>query len=167
MAMDTLQKLMVQGLQAVYDAEQQGVEGAQEIADAVTSPELKQNMQQGLEQTRNELIPRLETALQAAGATTERVPNDIMKGILNVGKKIRDESTESSVRDAGIIASAQIAMHYYIAAYGTLGAHAKTLGIQEVAEMCEQTVSERKRRDEQLTTIAEGVVNQQAEAAGQ
>lgn len=88
-----------------------------------------------------------------------------MKGILSVGKKIQTETTEASVRDAGIIASAQSALHYYIAADGTLGAHAKTLGIAEVAEMCEQTVRERKKRDEKLTQIAEGIVNRQAEAA--
>ena len=156
---------MVQGLQAVYDAEQQGVEGAQGIADAVTSPELKQEMQQGLDQTRNNLIPRLEQALEQAGAGTERVPNEIMKGILSVGKKIQTETSEPAVRDAGIIASAQIAMHYYIAAYGTLGAHAQTLGVTEVAQLCEQTVKEFKERDEKLTKIAEQVVNQQAQAA--
>lgn len=161
---DTLQKLHIQGLQAIYDAEQQKIEGASQIADAVQSPELKQALEEGLQATKQR-ISRLEQALQEAGAPTERVPNDVMKGILSVGNKIRTETTEPSVRDAGIIASAQIGMHYFIAAYGTMRAYAETLGLNEVAEMSRQTVQEIKQQDERMSQIAEGIVNQQAQAA--
>lgn len=163
---DTLQKLHVQGLQAIYDAELQAIEGAPKIHESISSPELRQTLDQNLESTR-QLIPRLEQALQQAGATTERVPNPIMQGILTVGSRIQNETSEPAVRDAGIIAGAQIGMHYFIAAYGTMRAYAETLGNREVAELSEQLVQQRKQQDEQLSQIAEGIVNKQAQAAGQ
>lgn len=165
MEIDTLNKLFVQGLQAIYDAEQQGIEVAPSIADGVTSPELRQALAQYLESARA-TIPRLEQALKQAGAPTERVPNDIMKGILSVGKKIQNETTEPNVRDAGIIAGAQISTHYFIAAYGTMRAYAETLGLREAAEMSADILQERKRYDEQMTEIAERTVNQKAKAGG-
>lgn len=163
---DSLQKLHVQGLQAIYDAQLQEVEAAPSVLKEASSPELKQALQQRLEATQ-QLIPRLEQALQQAGASTERVPNPVMQGILNVKRMIQNETTVPAVRDAGIIAGAQIGMHYFIAAYGTMRAYAETLGIREVAQLCEEVVQQLKQQDEQMTQIAEQTINQQAQAAGQ
>jgi ferritin-like metal-binding protein YciE len=66
------------------------------------------------------------------------------------------------VSDASLIAGAQIAEHYEIAAYGTAAAHAKLLGRQEDLQLLQQTLQEEKKTDELLTQIAERSVNQKA-----
>jgi len=65
--------------------------------------------------------------------------------------------------------AAQKVEHYEIATYGTLVQLAKTLGINDAAEILHQTLEEEKQADEKLTEIAEWNVNQVAaqEAGGE
>jgi ferritin-like metal-binding protein YciE len=65
-------------------------------------------------------------------------------------------------RDAGIIMAAQKVEHYEIATYGSLVQLAKTLGMNDAAEILHQTLDEEKQADEKLTEIAEWNVNQAA-----
>jgi ferritin-like metal-binding protein YciE len=66
------------------------------------------------------------------------------------------------VRDAAIISAAQKIEHYEIASYGTLCAFAKVLGLEEVADLLEQTLEEEKEADSKLTDVAESSVNFEA-----
>ncbi len=161
MAINGLQELMVQGMQAVYDAEQQGVNAAPAIAERATTPELKQKLQERTEKGRQQ-IQRLEEAIQKAGGQTRAEPNEIAKGILAVGNKIMNETQDPHARDAGIIASAQIALHYHMAAYGTLRSYADALGNQEASQLMQQTLDERKQQDQEMSQLATQVVNPKA-----
>ncbi|HEY0777496.1 MAG TPA: DUF892 family protein [Gemmatirosa sp.] len=163
MAINGLQELFVQGLQAVYDAEQQGINAAPAIAARVTHPELKQKLQERTDRGQQQL-QRLEQAIQQAGSTPKGEPNEIAKGILAVGNKIMNETQDPDARDAGIIASGQIALHYHMAAYGTLRAYAEALGNDEAAQLLQQTLDERKQQDQDMTQLAEQVVNPKATA---
>jgi len=70
----------------------------------------------------------------------------------------------SEALDAGLLAGAQAVEHYEISRYGTLRAWAEQDGMQEVVRILSQTLEEEKRTDQLLTRIAEGGVNQEAEA---
>ena len=52
--------------------------------------------------------------------------------------------------------------HYEIAAYGSLRTHAALLGMQEAAELFEETLNEEKEADEKLSAIAESSINVEA-----
>ncbi len=161
MPIQGLQELMVQGLQAVYDAEQQGLRAAPAIAERATDPELRQKLD---ERTRRgqEQVGRLEQAIRAAGAEPNGEPNQIAQGILATADKIMNETQDPDARDAGIIASAQIALHYHMAAYGTLRSYADALGNAEVSRQLQETLDERKQQDQDMTRLAERVVNPRA-----
>lgn len=73
-----------------------------------------------------------------------------------------NEAQDPDARDAGIIASGQIALHYYIAAYGTLRSYADALGNQEASQLMQQTLDERKQQDQDMSRLAEQVVNPKA-----
>lgn len=165
MAIDSLNKLFVYGLPAIYDAEQQNIEVAPSIAESVTSPELKQVLAQYLESSQA-AIPRLEEALKQAGAPTERFPNEIAQAILSFGKQMQNETSDPNARDAGIIASTQVLTHYFVAAYGAMRAYAETLGLPEAAEMFAQLLQQRKQQDEQMTELAEQTINRKAKSSG-
>ena len=64
--------------------------------------------------------------------------------------------------DALLIASAQRAEHYEMAAYGTLVAWAQAMGHNEAVQLLQQTLDEEKAADKKLSTLAEGGINQQA-----
>ena len=65
--------------------------------------------------------------------------------------------------DAGIISAAQKIEHYEIATYGTLRQFAQTLRISNAAELLEQTLSEEKAADENLSRLAVTAINVQAD----
>jgi ferritin-like metal-binding protein YciE len=58
--------------------------------------------------------------------------------------------------------SAQKVEHYEIAAYGSLTQLAKTIGLDEVADILAQTLAEEKDTDVLLTQIAESHINYEA-----
>jgi hypothetical protein len=84
-----------------------------------------------------------------------------MAGIIEEGKSVMDEFDDPAL-DAGLIASAQRVEHYEIAAYGTLVAWARAMGLEEAADLLQETLDEEKAADEKLTSLAEGGINQEA-----
>ena len=67
-----------------------------------------------------------------------------------------------SVLDAALIAGAQRAEHYEIAAYGTLAYFAEMLGNDKAKNLLGQTLDEEKAAGEKLSTIAKSSVNREA-----
>lgn len=161
MAINGLKELFGEGLRAVYAANQRGAEAAEATIQAASNPELKQMLQSGTEMAKGQ-VKRLEQVFQAVGAQPSGRQNDMIDGIIAASRKIVDEPTDASVRDAGIIASGQIAFHYYIAAYGTLASYARTLDMNEAADLLHQTLEEFKQHDEDYSRLAKQIVNPRA-----
>jgi len=83
-----------------------------------------------------------------------------MEGLAKEGEGIVEETEEgTATRDVGIILASQKIEHYEIATYGGLTQLAKTLGLDDVAELLGQTLGEEKEADELLTEIAENDIN--------
>jgi ferritin-like metal-binding protein YciE len=71
----------------------------------------------------------------------------------------------TSALDAGLLAAAQAVEHYEISRYGTLKTRASELGLQDAVKLLDATLGEEKQTDADLTTLADSLVNQEAEAA--
>ena len=86
-----------------------------------------------------------------------------MEGLAKEGEGII-ESTEpgTATRDVGIILASQKVEHYEIATYGGLTQLANTLGLDDVAELLYQTLTEEKAADQKLTDVAESDINYKA-----
>ncbi len=69
----------------------------------------------------------------------------------------------SPALDAGLLAAAQAVEHYEISRYGTMKTWAQELGLSDAVRLLDLTLQEEKKTDLALTTIAESVVNQEAE----
>ena len=163
MAKEAMKELFAQGLQALYTAGQQGSQAAAAALEAASAPELKQELQQGSQMAKRH-AERLERLLSLAGAPAQGTKNEISEGIQAASKRIMEVANDPQARDAGIIASGQIALHYYIAAFGTLAANAKALGMTEAAGLLHEMVEDSKRQDERYTQLAEQLINKQAAA---
>lgn len=163
MANDALKTLFVQGLQALHTAGEEGSKSAAANLDAASAPELKQMLREGSEAAKGH-AERMEQLFQMAGARPGGKENPVMRGIQAANEQILDASDDAQTRDAGIIATGQIALHYHIAAFGTLGAYAKALGMTEAAGLLHRMVEECKQMDERYTRLAETVVNPRASA---
>ena len=156
--------LFTHQLKDVYDAEHQLTEALPKMADAATSSDLKNAFNTHLMETR-EQIKRLDQVFQLLGKNPERETCPAMKGLVKEGQETISASGDPQVKDAALIASAQRAEHYEIAAYGTLRTLAQTVGRQDVASLLQQTLDEEGNADKKLTRIAESHVNSEASQA--
>ena len=163
MKLETLQHLFVEQLRDLYDGEQQITKALPKLIEKSTHEELKDALQEHLDVTR-EQIRRLEQIFGMLGEEASGETCKGMKGVIAEGDGLVGDAKDNSVRDAGIIASAQRVEHYEIAGYGTVRTYARLLGRQEIANLLEQTLEEEKEADQTLSQIADSV-NVEAKAA--
>jgi ferritin-like metal-binding protein YciE len=64
-----------------------------------------------------------------------------------------------------LLSAAQSVEHYEISRYGTLVAWAEELGYRDAVPLLQATLAEEKATDKALSELAEGTINQEAEAA--
>jgi len=159
--LNSLDDLLVDQLQDLYDAEQRLVDALPKMAEAANSQLLKDAFRQHLRETETH-GQRLERAFQSLGKTAQSKTCDAMKGLVSEGQEMIDADGDPDVKDAALIAAAQRVEHYEIAAYGTARTFARRLGCQDVARQLEQTLEEEKATDEKLTQLAESTINEQA-----
>jgi ferritin-like metal-binding protein YciE len=100
---------------------------------------------------------RIDRALQEAGGSGEQ-KNPVLEGLYEVSRQIRQQAPDDTSRDLGIIANGQLALHYWIAAFGTIRTYASQLGMSETAEAMQTSLDEAKQGDEQHTEIAKRIM---------
>ena len=157
----TLHDAFIDELRDVYDAEKQLIKALPKLAEAASSPELKEAFESHLEETKGQ-IERLEEVFASLDEKVQGKHCDGIEGIIDEGETTMAEDFEPTAMDACLIAAGQRAEHYEIAAYGTLVAWARSLGHAEAAELLEETLNEEKLADEKLTALAEGSINDEA-----
>lgn len=162
MKIENLRQLFETELCYIYDCEQKLVKkGLPTMISAATSPELRNALEQHLEETRNH-IARLERVFSTLGREPKTEDNDILDEITSSSKDMVDDIKVSSVRDAAIIVGGNKVEHYEMAVYGSLVSFAQQLGLNEAANLFQQTLNEEKAADAKLTQIGETVVNARA-----
>lgn len=157
-----LEKLFTDSLKDIYWAEKHLTKTLPKMKKKATTDELKSAIEEHLAQT-EEHVSRLEQVFEICGKKAQAKKCDAMEGLTKEGDSIIEETEANTMtRDAGIIMAAQKVEHYEIATYGTLVQLAKTLGMNNAAEILHQTLEDEKQADEKLTEIAEWNVNQAA-----
>jgi ferritin-like metal-binding protein YciE len=163
--MESVRELLIEQMRDLYDAEKQLVKALPKLAKTASNDQLKEAFESHLEQTRGH-VQRLEQAFEALNQRPRSKPCEAMKGLIEEGKETMEEDLEDALMDSALIAAAQKVEHYEIAGYGTLKTWARSLGLDEVAELLEATLEEEKEADQKLTEVADGVL-MEAEAANQ
>lgn len=88
-----------------------------------------------------------------------------MEGILKEGEKMLGADMSPEALDAAIIGACQKVEHYEICGYGTALAYARELKLDQVAELLAQSLEEEYEADDNLTFLAVGHLNLEAEFA--
>jgi ferritin-like metal-binding protein YciE len=161
--MDSIRELLIDEMKDLYDAEKQLVKALPKMVKAASNPELSQAFESHLEQTRGH-VQRLEQAFELMGEKAKSKPCEAMKGLIEEAGSQLEEDLDGAVLDSAIICAAQKVEHYEISGYGTLSTWAKSLGLDDVAALLDETLSEEKDADEKLTEIG-GTVLSEAEAS--
>jgi len=161
---DSLDSLLVEQLQDLYDAENRLIDALPKMADAASSPSLKQAFQSHLEETKGQ-VNRLEQAFQLLDQSANRKSCEAMKGLIKEGEEMIKAKGDSAIKDAALIAAAQRVEHYEMAGYGSARNFAQRCGRQDVADLLQQTLQEEGDADKKLTQIAESSINADAARA--
>ena len=158
MSLDSLEKLFLEELKDVYNAEKQILRALPRMAKAADSPELEKAFTQHLKETEGQ-VQRLERIFKELGQAARGKKCKGMEGLL-------EEEGDPAVIDAALIASAQRVEHYEIAAYGCLRAYASLLGYSDAERLLSQTLKEEEAADKKLSQLGESGINQSAAMAG-
>ena len=164
MAENGLRELYLDELKDLYNAENQLIKALPKLAKASTSDELREGLEEHLEQTKGH-VERLEQIFEAMDESPKGKKCAGMEGLVKEGSEVMDEDFEGAVMDAALIGAAQRVEHYEIAAYGTVIAFANQLGESEHASLLKETLEEEKEADEKLTSLSEEI-NSQATSEG-
>jgi ferritin-like metal-binding protein YciE len=156
MSVETMQELLIDELKDLYSAEKQIVRALPKLAKAATSPDLKQALTNHLEETEGQMT-RLERIAEIVGKKLTGKTCVGMKGVLEEGSEVLEETDKGTIRDAAMIAAAQRVEHYEMAGYGSAREFAKMLGLSEVASLLDETLEEEKAADKLLSGIAKRV----------
>ena len=153
MADQELKVLVANGLQAARAGSEVAKQATAEIAGDASHPDLKAALQSG-NKTAEQWAQRIEQALQQVGGGEDH-GNKIMDAHYEVSRLIRQAAKDATSRDLGIVAAGQLALHYWIAAFGTLASYAGRIGMTEVAQSMHACAEEAKQADGQHTALAE------------
>jgi ferritin-like metal-binding protein YciE len=162
MAQKMLEDLFYDTLKDIYYAERQIVKALPKMARGATNPKLKAAFEKHKEQTEGH-IERLQQVFESLGKRAQGKTCEAIQGILAEGEEIIEEFKGSPALDAGLISSAQAVEHYEITRYGTLKTWATQLGYMDAAKLLDATLQEEETTDQDLTKIAETVVNAAAQ----
>ena len=159
---EKLKELLVDGLKDIYWAEKNLAKALVKMSKNATSDELKAAFDQHTTQT-EEHVATVEKIFEIVGEKAQAKKCAAMEGLIEEANEII-ESTEKGtmVRDCGLIMAAQKVEHYEIASYGTLRNIARTLGMEDAAQLLQQTLDQEGETDHLLTKLAESYVNEQA-----
>lgn len=158
---NNLEDLFCDQLQDLYDAEQRLTKALPKMANAAESPQLKQTFEHHLQETENQ-IHRLERVFALINKNAESKTCEAMKGLISEGEEVVNAKGDPDVRDAALIAAAQRVEHYEMAGYGSARTFAQRLGLQEAAQLLQETLNEEGAADHKLTELAENAINVKA-----
>jgi|SRR5579875_1025971 len=158
---NSFKDLFVEQIEDLYDAENRLTQALPKMAEAATSPQLKQAFQDHLTETEGH-VSRLEQIFREISVEPKREACEAMKGLIAEGEEMIKAKGDPSIKDAALIAAAQRVEHYEISGYGTARSFARRLGLTQAANLLQQTLQEESAADEKLNQIAESSVNTQA-----
>jgi ferritin-like metal-binding protein YciE len=156
MKLDTLNALYVSALRDLYSAETQLLRALPRLHAGATSPALKEAFAEHLELTTDHTA-RLERLCYELGVSPLGHHCKGMEGVLAEGAELLKHNAEPMVRDAGLLAAAQLVEHYAMASYGAARTYAQVLGFDKQAIMLHTALLEERATDAALTDLSRSI----------
>lgn len=156
-----MKDLFLDTLKDIYYAENKIVKSLPKMAKAAQSEELANAFEGHREETRGQ-IERLEKVFELCGEQPKAKTCPAIDGIIDEGEEIMRDYEDSPALDAGLIAAAQAVEHYEMSRYGTLKRWAQLMGMNDVADLLDETLEQEMNTDETLTDLAENFANDKA-----
>src|SRR5437868_4787109 len=142
-----LDELFHDTLKDIYYAEKKILAALPKMAKAAHSDDLRAAFEKHEGETEDQ-VKRLEKVFGMIDQTPRGKKCAAIEGIIEEGQEIMKEYKGSPALDAGLLAAAQAVEHYEISRYGTLKTWATELGLEDAAELLNETLDEESATDE-------------------
>jgi ferritin-like metal-binding protein YciE len=161
-AVDTLESFYRLEIEELRSAETQACALADEMWVTMLNGPLAERVSQYVLELRRRAAEHESLSERRARAHA----NQAMRALVQDASRLA-EVCAPGVRDAALLAALQHIIHYLIASYGSIAAHAKALGRSEDATMFASHADSDQELDAELSTLAKGEVNPQAASASE
>ena len=158
MAEKNLKDLLLHTLKDVYFAEHEILKALPKMAEVAQHAELKKAFETHRGQTERQ-VERLNDVFALLNQQPQGEPCKAIQGIIAEGQEVMETFAGGPALDAGLIAAAQAVEHYEIARYGALRSWAELAGLDDAADLLDETLEEEKETDALLTNLAEERAN--------
>ena len=148
--MSTLHDAFIAELGAIYCGETHLVKNMPKLAEAASSPDLKEALETHHSETQDQ-VKRLEELLRELAISPKRAKCRPIEALI---EDANDVAAEDGA-DAAILAAAQKIEHYEIACYNSLLAWARALNEEEAIGVLEEILEEEELTNDKLTEIAD------------
>ena len=160
---EDLKDLYIDELKDLWSANDQMLRCIKKITTKASDKSLKEN----LVKTHEGITKHTGVLKSLIASNGEKVSKEHCKGMEGLVAEAVKHTTEEApkkgpVLDAVIIAQYQRMTHYGIAGFGTAGAYAKALGLNDDVKTLEAAVKEMYSGDEYMSKLAETSVNMKA-----
>lgn len=163
MKLNSMEDLLLHELRDLYSAEKQLTKALPKMAKSADSQELAKLIEEHLAETEKQ-VERLESIFDQIEKSSRGPLCKGMEGLIKEGSELMEEEGEPAVKDAALISAAQRVEHYEIAGYGSARTYAQQLGLDDVAELLQQSLDEEHAANEKLNELALSSVNAEANA---
>jgi ferritin-like metal-binding protein YciE len=158
---NTLEDLLYQKLQVLFDVENRLVKALPKMAKKASDPDLRSGFEKHLRQT-EEHAERLTRAFSMIDQTAKKLSSEGIRGMIADAEWIITNVHGAAALDASLIAAAQYVEHYEIAGYESAIAWATLLGCDDVVELLQQTLDEEQETSDELTELATAKIDERA-----
>ncbi|GAA0201853.1 ferritin-like domain-containing protein [Haladaptatus pallidirubidus] len=159
MTTDSIEQLLVNGLQELYYTEQQLVDALETLAEQTNNEDASQAFSEHRDETQ-EHVNRLEQVFEQIGESVQTKDEQVVDALIDEHEQFAQEN-DGDVLDRYNIEVGQKTEHYEIAAYGNLTSLAGKLGYDEAANLLEETLREEESALDELSQVGERFDEQQ------
>ena len=153
MTTDSIEQLLIEGVQELYYAEQQLADALETLADQTNDEAASQAFSEHSEETRGH-VDRLEQVFEQLGEQPETREEAVVDALIEEHEQFAGEN-EGEVLDRYNMGVGQKTEHYETAAYGNLASLAEKTGYEEAAELLVETLREEEEALDEVTQASE------------
>ena len=154
----TAQDVLVTEMKEIYSAERQLSRAAPKLGRKIANETLKQKLEERRERS-GAIIEELDSIFEEMSVAKSRPKNVAAEGLIDDMNEHMEEIDDPRLLDAVLLASVQKLEHYCVASWGTTASLGRLLEQPRVVDLMERLLDEGKRRDEELTQLAESEIN--------
>ncbi|MGE3109009.1 MAG: ferritin-like domain-containing protein [Phycisphaerales bacterium] len=158
MNLKDLDSVYLDQLKDIHSVEKQLTAALPRLGEAAENSDLKEAFTKHLGETQ-EHLRLIEALLTGMSTAVGKKKCKGIAGIIAEADEVSKASGDGASKDAALIAAAQRAEHYEIAAYGTAAALARKLGKSNDQAVLDRILEEEKQVDRTLSRLATGEVN--------